>query len=119
MINIGRVERTWDILNRATRPLTYADLARRLGYSKRQRAGLTVWKYLWVVGEYCTRRGWPCLNALVVKKDTGKPGEGVILLTGSVTKDQRRVLEGPSRQPPTAKMIARIWADLHPRTRHS
>jgi hypothetical protein len=116
MVNIKHVERTWDILNQATSTLTYGELAKKLGYTKKQRAGLTVWRYLWVVGEYCKRKDWACLNALVVKKATGEPGEGVILLGHSVAKEQRDVLRSPSRTAPTPKMIARIWADLHPKS---
>ena len=113
MVNIENVQGVWHILNRAKRPMTYGDVAKKLGYTDK-RAGRILWRYLWIIGDYCVRRRQPPLNAIVVRQDIGEPGEGVLLREGRTVRGEiRAVLRGPSRlSTPTPEVIRKTWERL-------
>jgi len=68
--------------------MEYGKLARRMGYSPN--AGITLAYHLGVVGEYCKLGNLPCLNAIVVNKETGEPGGGVVTRRGKTWQDEVR-----------------------------
>ena len=51
--------------------LSYADLQ---GFTGIAQAGFS--EPLGMIHRYCERCGYPCLNLIVVKRETGLPGEG-------------------------------------------
>lgn len=57
--------------------ITYGEVAVLMGNDPR--AGHQLGRQLWVIGEYCKAVGLPTLNSIVVRQDTERPGDGVIL----------------------------------------
>ena len=53
-------------------------------------AGRTRGAPLGILGYYCVANGFPCLNALVINKDTGEPGHGVVTRPGVTVEDEQR-----------------------------
>ena len=116
-----QAQRIWLILvsfvmscdRKASRPctITYGDLALRMGYEDR-RAGHTLARQLGIVGELCVSNGLPALNAIVVNKDTGVPGDEVLLREGvTLAQEQRAVMEQDwfELRVPTSGTFRQVW----------
>lgn len=72
-----RASKVWPILARRAlnkdKPLTYGELCNKIGLHPRSAR-----YFLSVIQIYCKKRNLPPLQALVVNKKTGVPGEGYI-----------------------------------------
>ena len=68
--------------------ITYGGLAKRMGMDPK--AGVTLGIPLGIVGEYCRVNGLPTLNSIVIKQETGVPGDHVLVRDGKTYKDEQR-----------------------------
>lgn len=84
-----RASQIWSLLICAARErksYTYGDIAKILGF-----AGAGVFAHLLgPIMRFCEEKGFPPLTVLVVKQDTGLPGEGLSTLE-DVNKDREAV----------------------------
>ena len=72
--------------------ITYGELAERMQMDPK--AGVTLGIPLGIVGEYCRANGLPTLNSIVIKQETGAPGDHVLVRDGkSYKEEQREVLK--------------------------
>ncbi len=68
--------------------ITYGELAERMRMDPR--AGRTLTIPLGIVGEYCRVNDLPTLNSIVIREDTGAPGDHVLVRDGKTYKDEQR-----------------------------
>lgn len=68
--------------------ITYGELAKRMGMDPK--AGITLGIPLGIVGEYCRVNGLPTLNSIVIKQETGAPGDHVLVRDGKTYRDEQR-----------------------------
>ena len=72
--------------------ITYGELAERMQMDRK--AGVTLGIPLGIVGEYCRVNGLPTLNSIVIKQETGVPGDHVLVRDGKTyTEEQREVMK--------------------------
>lgn len=87
-----RCHQIWNILvGQAVyeqRTMEYGELAQRMGYSPN--AGITLAYHLGIVGEYCRLWDLPCLNTIVINKETRQPGDGVVTRPGKSWRREQR-----------------------------
>ncbi|SIN72553.1 hypothetical protein [Halodesulfovibrio marinisediminis] len=80
MTKYQRALQIWSILICAARErksYTYGEIARILGVGRADFIGT----YLGPIMYHCDEVGYPALTVLVVRKDTGCPGEGLITVS--------------------------------------
>jgi hypothetical protein len=89
--------------------ITYGTLAAMLGYGTEEHPGGGVMaQRLGPIMEWCQRNRLPALTAVVVNKDSGIPGDGLITVSGDAfTAAQQKVykFDWYSIYPPTPKEL--------------
>ena len=68
--------------------ITYGELAERMGMDPK--AGVTLGIPLGIVGEYCRMNGLPTLNSIVIRQDTGVPGDHVLTRNSKTYQEEQR-----------------------------
>ena len=68
--------------------ITYGKLAERMGMDPK--AGVTLGIPLRILGEYCRMNGLPTLNSIVIRQDTGAPGDHVLVRSGKTYQEEQR-----------------------------
>ena len=79
-----RAQQVWVVLvafvmskpERSQRTMNYGDLATKMGMDSR--AGIGLGRELGIVGYFCVQNGLPAINNIVVNRETGVPGVGVV-----------------------------------------
>ena len=97
--------------------ITYGDVVRWMG---RPGAARVITRQLGIVGMYCRENDLPALNAIVVNKNTGMPGDDVVLAkSDDVTEEQKAVLEMDwfGLRPPTISQLRQVY-ERYPELRH-
>ena len=110
-----RAQQIWMILSahaemKPGETITYGEVAERMGYDSR--AGHTLGKHLGTIGHYCVENDLPLLNAIVVGKISGEPGDEVLLEEGkSVAKSQKAVhkFDWFSVRPPSTGKLRKVY----------
>ena len=69
--------------------ISYGELAKRMGVKHRRR-GQNLGNPLGLVGEYCRMNDLPTLNSIVIRQDTGVPGDHVLMRDGKTYKEEQR-----------------------------
>lgn len=108
-----RAWQLWPLLAHAAKhrqTLVYSDLAKLTGYLAPGMGSI-----LAVLMRYCAHRGLPPLTVLVVNKNTGRPGEG-LLTSAAHDQDRERVYEFDwlSLKPPTPDELATFAQEVEP-----
>lgn len=91
--------------------ITYERLAGQMGWT----VPIALVYPLGIVGNYCCRNDLPSLSSMVVKKDTGEPGSGVILCEGRTCKDEQRAVMKTDwfmYQAPTVEIFHDVWIEM-------
>lgn len=91
-------------------PITYGDLAEKMGMDRR--AGRTLARALGLIGELCVANGLPALNAIVVNDQTGQPGHAVVVTADRTARqEQLEVFRFPwyTVRVPTSNMFRDVW----------
>lgn len=94
--------------------ITYGEVADLMGYDSR--AGHTLGRHLGVLGWYCLENELPMLNAIVVGKASGEPGDEVLLAKGkTVAKSQKAVYDFDwfSVRPPSTGALRKVYEAHH------
>ena len=69
--------------------ISYSDLSERAGLGRGHARSIGV--QLAFIAGFCWARGLPCLTSLVVRSDTGRPGDGYVPVLESVEQDREAV----------------------------
>ena len=98
--------------------VTYGALAELMG--KPRRAGVTLTRQLGIIGKWCAENDLPALNAIVISKRWGGPGEDVVLSkSDNVEEEQESVLEEDwfLIRPPTINQLRGVY-ERYPQLRY-
>ncbi|MDE0380981.1 MAG: hypothetical protein OXI20_17260 [Rhodospirillales bacterium] len=98
--------------------VTYGALATMMG--KSPRAGVTLTRQLGIIGKFCEENDLPALNAIVVNRQGGQPGDDVVLSrTDDVEEEQEEVskIDWFSIRPPTISQLRGVY-ERHPDLRY-
>ena len=99
--------------------VTYGAVAELMG--KPRRAGVTLTRQLGIIGKYCEENDLPALNAIVVSKNQGEPGDDVVLSkSDDIAEEQKSVFEEDwfSFRPPTVNQLRGVY-ERYPQLRYA
>lgn len=91
-------------------PITYGDVAARMGLDRR--AGRTLVRPLGLVGQLCLANQLPALNAIVVNEHSGRPEHGIVLAEDRTPREEQRLVfefNWYSVRMPTPGMFRALW----------
>lgn len=112
--NPTRAQQIWPILIAAAaerRILTYGMVAHLIGY----KVSVALGEPLFHIKHWCEVNGLPPLTVIVVNKETGKPGSGMILIDSDIAREEVFNYAWYSLVPPTVEELKEAYKAEHPK----